>query len=237
MKTYFCMHHPMGYAPVRLVCLLLLMGVMLPASLTAQAPPYDKLALKVSPLALIDPNRSHVLLSAELRPVRQMGVEISYGIQVKDFAQYGWNTVKSDRDYHILRGEVRVYPAEHKRLYWAFEGFRVWEDFRLTDYFYENEAGAYRAFDEARISRRIWGICPKMGYVLPLNARIRLDMYAGLGYRFRNQQIKATHERSPDFDIFDTFWLILSEHPVQGQFNFCHVAAGFRLSMVLKSGD
>ncbi|MDX1907332.1 MAG: hypothetical protein SF053_09890 [Bacteroidia bacterium] len=195
-------------------------------------PAQDQLTLKWSPLGLIDPNRGQVLLGAEFRPWPVLSLEVSYGIRLSQTELLGWNNTKQDRRYENLRLEIRTYPIEEVPVYWGLEGFRIWETYRLEEGIYWGGGSGPFTFDRADVSRQIWGVCPKIGFLIPLSKRLRLDMYGGLGLRSRTYTIVAENPLLQD----EGFGGPENYNPlIAGTTRRPHIAAGFRLGyMILK---
>lgn len=167
----------------------LFLALILLSALALPAQTRDVFLLKWTPLPLLDPQRGNLLLNAEVRPIRMLGLEASVGIPFPYLEALNWNSDKTQRSYSILRSEIRAYPWKGMDFYFALEAFRIRDRYRTGPSGYYNVNQEYIIHQGADIEKFIWGITSKAGIVIPLANRLRLDVYSGFGMRDRVQLV------------------------------------------------
>lgn len=194
----------------------------------------ERLLIKTSPLTLLDPSTSVLMLGLEFRPVPRIGLELDYGFKFTPLQLFYWNQNKANIRYQKFKLEGRYYIPRSERQQWyvAAEAFYVPQSYDLKSGTYER-GDERRAYDQAHIEREVRGAALKAGMMQRLGQRFWLDMALGLGVRQREVRYQTLNDRTanPMFDAPNQNFLAATPDP--GHKTRIAPAGAFRIGYTL----
>ena len=146
------------------------------------------IVIKFSPLCLVDPNYPAIQVGAEFRINNAFSYQQEIGYIVRNLYKDPSDNIPSGSGIKI-RSEVRKYALLNKDdanmdgLYVALEAFYTYT------YFYRNGTFELDNGDECqdiyKINKHVLGMNGKIGYQKIFSSGITIDMYVGIGLKYR----------------------------------------------------
>ena len=206
--------------------------------LSAQdAPRYPMLAVKISPLSMVDPLSSTFAPSLTYRFHPAWAVHLEYGFQSLLLQDSNDSKRRLNPHYWEFRPEIQYYPAfaEDIGAYIALEGFTSQMDYERRNDIIQLNNGDDLRYDQAQVERNASGIILKGGATLLFDKGFILELFAGMGYRHRF--IRVYDLVNPTIDTFfrdRRFFPPADTRP--GTKHTLQISLGFRLGWVLAWG-
>lgn len=150
-----------------------------------------KWAVRLNPMALMDPFDLHLNVGAEHRfhPSWSVAAEVSTYL-----ASGYYNSIKKTRGY-MFRPSLRFYPQPSRKMYFDAELFYKKVNYSFTDWLGKaarDGVPAYEEFTDFTLQKSVMGGHFKFGrqsYLLS-DKRWRAELFAGLGVRSRKERIR-----------------------------------------------
>ncbi|PSR55034.1 hypothetical protein AHMF7605_16750 [Adhaeribacter arboris] len=196
---------------------------------------------RVSPLSLLDPRAATIQLGVQANIKNRLGFSVDYGLPYKKLAEqiYTNPDLQSEQhEYHRIRAEVKYFmpPAwvkanEKSRPYFSSEIFFGPEKYRKKDDWLLKDEDAYH-YEYSDVTRKMQGVCLKVGLEYTVLRRLLLDVFVGPGLR----RIKIDHhtfkaelrEYDPPVDFY-----IEPVDKREGTFSRIHLGLGFKVGFIL----
>lgn len=151
----------------------------------------DKLSVRVSPLGLVDILDANVTggIAYTLNDRWSLSVDLSY-IFYSGYLQESKGT-----SGYILKPAVRYYVSENRKFFIESSVWYKRSSYRMTDWVDKdcvNGVPSYQEFKSFRFRKRVVGLNVQGGVqkALMKSKLLRMEIYAGIGIRFKWQDIK-----------------------------------------------
>lgn len=199
---------------------------------------YPVLNVNVSPLSMADPLSSTFAPSLTYRFHPSWALHLEYGFQSLLLQDSNDSERRFNPRYREFRPEVRFYPAFAAETggYIALEGFTSPMAYERRNDFIQLENGDALRYERAQVERNASGIILKGGTALIFDKGFILDLFAGLGYRYRF--IRVFDLVNPTVDPFFTdrrFFPPPDTRP--GTKHTLQLSLGFRFGWALARGN
>jgi len=180
---------------MKAISLFIMAGMVTAQGARGQSAAPARLAVKFSPLALLDPTCSTLMLGAEYRPRPRLGIELAYGLQYGDLQLGSWHKGQQELRYHKFRGELRYYLRSGTRLeqLLAAEAFFVPQRYTISSY---HVGETNYNFDPAQVQRDVAGLALNYGLLWHVGNRWQLEANAGLGLRYVSVSFDVQNQRA-----------------------------------------
>ncbi len=198
--------------------------------------PHDRVSLKVTPTSMFNPNTGSILFAAEVRPLKQIGLQFEYGLQFNEIASYNWNSEKIDWQYAKYRGELRWYPQPLDEV-----SFYIATGFLTIPQRYTKAPGFVRlnnvdySYDSSRISKDAWVVFLNGGIKWYLTRHFFAEFYGGFGFKkltIKHQPVGLTENIIPIREWFS------DRDESEGSWNLPFVDGGVKFGVFFgKSGS
>lgn len=144
-------------------------------------------SISISPLALADFDNT-LMLSGEHRFKPNLGFLLDAGLVVT--SQF-YENKKSALGFNI-RPSIRLYYDRRLGSYGQLQAFWKRVDYHMNDWLDKdvvNGVATYFKEQDFTLRKNVYGANMIAGELFPLNSKLLLDLYAGLGVRLRKQNI------------------------------------------------
>lgn len=150
------------------------------------------LALKFSPLALLNVQTACIQPGIELRFLPNWGLQADYGFQYERFSLMDWNYKRKDWKYHKVKTELRHYlPFTNKRqVFIGLEYFNIKQQYRKLNDLVTLSDGILYSYDQSDIKRNSWGLLTKYGFILWEKNHFFSEISIGAGFK----KINISHD-------------------------------------------
>lgn len=167
-----------------------------------------KLCVRLTPLSLID-----LYSGSSYRG----GLEFSLGKHTSLYQEAGgyfknFNGLSNIQGY-VLKSQFRFYPDPKESVYIALEYFYKRQSYTFGD----SLTSPFSRYTDFSVDKYITAITIQSGTAFPLNDRIRLEVFGGIGVRFKNVHNTLTdEEESKCFYMNDSMSLPLMNKEKKG---------------------
>ncbi len=144
-------------------------------------------ALKVSPLSLINMNTPTTMVGIEIWFLKELSIQLEYGIPANYENTSGRNSNKLDWQYNRYKGGMRYYLYRKARIrsYVGFDLIYVPQNYTKENDFVRLEDGRMFNYASSRIERDFFSTILSTGVQLISKDRIMLELYGGIGSKKR----------------------------------------------------
>ncbi|MBJ6111456.1 DUF3575 domain-containing protein [Hymenobacter sp. BT523] len=196
------------------------------------------LALKISPLAVLDPIASTLLYSAEYRFSARLGLEASYGQQFTALrpTTLGLIDGRNDYTYSKYKLELRRYLEPRTRnpnqeTYVGFQSFFIPQRYtRYGQNFYQD--GRYVTYDRAFVQKDVLGFGVKVGSQWHVRTHWLVDVALGLGGRYVETRYDMLNQRKAN-EVGKSQANIFNQIETPGSRGAIDFELGFKVGYVL----
>jgi hypothetical protein len=186
---------------------------------------YYRTAINVSPLALVNTD-NQLRAGFEYRFSRDWGFAADAGFV---FGSYYIDEGTKARGFE-LRPAMRYYHGKYKREYLQVQLFYKMVDYQFHDWLGKdavNRVPTYERLQDFTYRKKVLSLCFMAGETIPLSDNLFLDVYGGIGARYKDQGV--TEPNSVYMPAEENGRTIYGPHV----WNVC-VPAGVKLAVILK---
>lgn len=168
-----------------------------------------------------------------INPHWKLGVEFGYGSRSLSLFTYEWFTFGRNIEDNYQLWEVRP------ELYYVFNPNRKSIGYVSSELFYIHHTDIYHndnittknngffKYESANYRRQKYGFLVKSGIFINTRSKIGLNIYTGLGFRFRNNTLSNIIEPIPYKDRRDM--IVIEYNELEGLYFGFNYSLGFRL--------
>jgi hypothetical protein len=196
---------------------------------------YKNNHISINILSSIDPftPRWKVGYVKSLSPKWKLGLDIGYGTQKMVWSNYSWFTYgeKIGEDYKLWEIRPELYyiinPEKKVEAYFSGELFYIHhKDVYSGNYFVPRNGGFFR-YESANYLRQKYGLHIKTGMFIDIGKRLGLNIYTGLGLRFRDNSFTNIINPIPRRDHRDM--IVIDYNEYDGLYFGLNGSLGFKL--------
>ncbi|UZD21011.1 DUF3575 domain-containing protein [Algoriphagus halophytocola] len=191
----------------------------------------DRLLIKVSPLALLEPETIVIQGGIEYFFSSKFSIQTELGVNGGIFGIPSGRGKNEDFNLWKSKSELKFHTKNH---YWGLELFFVNKAFiRTDDYFFDSNTKIW--YNKAHIDFQVLGSGLKFGKQQFISQNLLLDSFIGVGFRSRNREINLL-ELSPVQEVEEEYFLSSDRYRFNGKDYIPHITIGIKVGVLPLGG-